>query len=191
MNLLADSKNSLKIGLIHYYYGKGKGKTTSIIGALLRALGHELKPILIQFLKHHKPTSEKNTGYFMGEIHFLKNYLPVKQFGRGEFINPKNGIKEEDIKLAQKGFNFCKTAINDGKYDLVAMDEIVDATALGLLNLEDLIKLLRDKPKNVEVLISGYKNFQELIDIADYVTHFGMIKHPYNKEIEARSGIEY
>lgn len=183
-------KNGLRIGLIHYYYGNGKGKTTSIIGGLLRALGHGFKPILIQFLKLHKE-KEINSGYFMGEIHFLKDYIPIKQFGRGEFINPKDGIKLKDKKLAEEGLNFAKEAIHSGKYDLVAMDEVVDAIALNFIKKEDLIEILKNKPRNVEVFISGYKNFQDLIDLADYVTDFGMIKHPYNENIEARPGIEF
>lgn len=185
------NSKSLRIGLIHYYYGNGKGKTTSIIGGLLRALGHGLKPILIQFLKHHKEEAESNSGYFMGEIHFLNKYIPIKQFGRGEFIHPEKEVKEKDKRLAKEGLNFANKTIQSGKYDLVAMDEVVDAIALRLLKLGDLIEVLENKPENVEVLISGYKNFQALIDLADYVTDFGMVKHPYNEDIEARAGIEF
>jgi cob(I)alamin adenosyltransferase len=185
-----NKKNGLNIGLIHYYYGNGKGKTTSIIGGLLRALGHGLKPILIQFLKLHKE-DDINSGYFMGEIHFLKDYIPIKQFGRGEFIDPKNGAKLKDKQLAEEGLNFAREVIHSGKYNLVAMDEVVDAITLNLIKKENLIKILENKPRNVEILISGYKNFQELIDLADYVTNFGMVKHPYNEDIDARQGIEF
>ncbi len=94
------NQNNLKLGLIHYYFGDGKGKTTTLIGGIIRAYGHQLKPLLIQFLKLHDETG--NNGYFMGEIHFLKEVIPVEQFGSYHFVYWNKNIKpkkEETEKI--------------------------------------------------------------------------------------------
>ena len=94
------NQNNLKLGLIHYYFGDGKGKTTTLIGEIIRAYGHQLKPLLIQFLKLHDETG--NNGYFMGEIHFLKEVIPVEQFGSYHFVYWNKNIKpkkEETEKI--------------------------------------------------------------------------------------------
>lgn len=180
----------LKKGLIHYYHGNGKGKTSTLIGTLIRAHGHGLKTILLQFLKLHS-NSDDNNGYFMGEIYFLKNVMQVKQFGSGKFVMPNEPLSEIDIQKAQEGFECVKKIIRSGKYDVIAIDEIVDTIALNLVKLEDFIDILKNKPSHVEVIFTGYNYIQSLVDIADYVTNINMIKHPYYSGIDARKGIEY
>lgn len=180
----------LEQGLIHYYHGNGKGKTSTLIGSLIRAHGHGLKVILIQFLKLHDE-NESTQGYFMGEVHFLKEIISVKQFGTGKFIYTSNSASKEDYEIAQAGLNCVKDAILSGEYDVVAIDEIVDVIDLGLIDLGAFIDILDVKPKHVEIIFTGYKYVETLVRIADYVTNIEMIKHPYYDGMDARKGIEF
>jgi len=180
----------LEKGLIHYYHGNGKGKTSTLIGSLIRAHGHGLNTILIQFLKLHS-NSENDQGYFMGEIHFLKQIMPVKQFGTGKFVMPNEPLSEFDTTKAREGIEFVKDTISSGKYDVIAIDEIVDTIALKLIALDEFIDILNSKPNHVEIIFTGYNYIQSLVDIADYVTNIDMVKHPYYRGIDARKGIEY
>ena len=108
------------------------------MGTIIRALGHKLKPILIQFLKLHNDLGDK--GFFMGEIYFLKDYIPIKQFGSGSFVMSKDSASDTDKLRAKDGFDYAKDVILSGNYDIVALDEIVDAVALDLVKLNDLIE---------------------------------------------------
>lgn len=180
----------LEKGLIHYYHGNGKGKTSTLIGSLIRAHGHGLKTILIQFLKLHS-NSENKQGYFMGEIHFLREIIPVKQFGTGKFVMPNEPLSEIDIIKAKEGFECVKSTISSGEYDVIAIDEIVDTIALRLVDLDEFLNILKKKPEHVEIIFTGYNFIKSLAEISDYVTNIDMIKHPYYRGIDARKGIEY
>ncbi len=180
----------LEFGLIHYYYGNGRGKTSTLIGTIIRALGHGLKPILIQFLKLHDENSS-HLGYFIGEVNFLKKIIPVFQFGTYEFIYPNKKISNDTLKIAQKGLECARKAILSKKYDLVALDEIIVAISLNLFKLEDVLDILKNKPKKVEVILTGASYIKEFEEISDYITRYDCIDHPYFKGYKARPGIEY
>jgi len=183
-------QQNLKLGLIHYYFGDGKGKTSTLIGGIIRAHGHQLKTILIQFLKLHDATRD-HSGFFMGEIEFLKNIIPIKQFGAYNFVYSAETASDDDKMRAKNGFEYAKRAVLSSNYDLVALDEIIDVIALKLINLDDFLELLQTKPDHVEVICTGYTYIKEVKDIADYVIQFKCDKHPYTQGIEARPGIEY
>lgn len=170
-------------GLVHIYYGNGKGKTTAAIGLGVRAALNSFDVYMIQFMKG-------NIDY--GELKISK-YIPnfkIIQYGRKEFVN-KNNPKEIDIKLAKKAFRHAKKIINSGKYDLVILDEINYAINYMLLKLEDVINLIDNKPKNVELVLTGNYTSKKLEEKADYVTRMVNCKHPFQKGILARKGIEY
>ena len=183
-------QSNLQQGLIHYYYGDGKGKTTTLIGLIIRALGHDLKPILIQFLKLHDET-DNGKGYFMGEVNYLEGIVPIKQFGSGNFVKPENKPSESDKKIAKQGVEFMKNVILQGNYDIVALDEVINLISLKLLEVEDLLEILEDKPEHVEVICTGMMYYKELKDFADYVIQFNCLTHPYYEGIDARRGIEF
>jgi len=183
-------QNHLKVGLIHYYYGDGKGKTTTLIGGIIRAHCHQLKPLLIQFLKLHDATRD-HSGYFMGEIHFLKEIIPVEQFGAYHFVYSAEKASDDDKLRAKRGFEYAKREILSSNYDLVALDEIIDVIALKFINLDDFLDLLQKKPNHVEVICTGYNFIKEISDIADYVIEFKCDKHPFAQGVDARPGIEY
>ena len=183
-------ESRLKFGLIHYYYGNGRGKTSTLVGTIIRALGHDLKPILIQFLKLHDENS-KHSGFFIGEVNFLKNFIPVKQFGGYDFIYSVERATKEDNLRAQNGLKFAKKTVMSGEYDLVALDEIVDTIKLNLIKMEDVLDILKNKPNHVEIIMTGHFLFEELVAISNYVTNYQLVRHPYMLGIEARPGIEY
>jgi len=184
------NQQNSQLGLIHYYFGDGKGKTTTLIGEIIRAHGHQLKPLLIQFLKLHDAT-RNHSGYFMGEIDFLKDIIPIEQFGAYHFVYSADKASDDDKMRAKKGFEYAKRAILSSNYDIVALDEIIDVIALNLINLDEFVELLRTKPNHVEVICTGYKFIKQISDIADYVIEFKCEKHPFTQGINARPGIEF
>ena len=169
-------------GYIHVYTGNGKGKTTAAFGMALRAVGAGLKVFIGQFVKGK--TYNENVAI----ARHLKN-VTVKQYGLGCFI--VNTPTEDDIKAARKGLDEMRKIIQKGKYNMVIMDEVNIALYYKLIDIEDLLEIIKNKPEHVELVLTGRYAPQELIDKADLVTEMKEIKHYYRKGIEARKGIEY
>ncbi len=167
-------------GYIHIYTGNGKGKTTAAFGLSLRAVCAGKKVYIGQFVKGMKYSEVKAEEY-------LPN-LEIHQFGRSCFIDREP--TDEDIKLAQDGFEKCKKIMSNGEYDLVVLDEINIALFFKLLKVEEVIKAINEKASNVELVLTGRYAPQELVDIADLVTEMKEIKHYYQKGVTARKGIE-
>ncbi len=167
---------------IHVYTGNGKGKTTAAFGLALRAVGAGMKIFIGQFVKGK--TYNENVAI----VRYLKN-IRVKQYGLGCFI--VNTPTEDDIKAARKGLDEMSKIIRKGKYDLVIMDEVNIALYYKLIDIEDLLEIIKNKPEHVELVLTGRYAPQELIDKADLVTEMKEIKHYYRESVEARKGIEY
>ena len=172
----------LKKGFIHVYTGPGKGKTTAAIGLGIRAAGAGLKVYMIQFMKGRR-YSEINT------IEKIPNFTLI-QFGRDEFVSKENP-EQIDIDLAKKGFIHADNIINNGKYDLVILDEINVVIDYNLIPLNKLIKLIENKPENIELVLTGRYAHPEISKLAHVVTEMLEIKHPYQKGITARKGIDF
>ena len=173
----------MKKGLIQVYTGNGKGKTTAALGLALRAAGHGLKVLVLQFMKG-------NINY--GELESAKKlspYLTIKQMGRETFVS-KTNPDPIDIKLAKKGFSLAKKAIKNRDFDIVILDEINIAVDYGLIPLSDLLKLIDSKPETVELILTGRNAKSEIMDKADLVTEMVERKHYYDKGVKARKGIE-
>lgn len=169
-------------GYIHVYTGPGKGKTTAALGLGLRAAGAGLKVHMVQFMKGRR-YSELDT------IENITNFT-ISQHGRDEFVSKENP-DQIDIDLAQKGFTYAKDIINNGKYDMVILDEINVAIDYNLIILKDVIKLLVEKPEKLELILTGRDAHPEIVKIADLVTEMLEIKHPYQQGITARKGIDF
>ena len=172
-----------RIGTIQVYTGNGKGKTTAAIGQAIRAAGHRLRVMMIQFMKG-------KINY--GELEAVKQILgfTIEQYGRPEFVNKDNPDKE-DIEWAQEGWSRAKEVIQSGKYEMVILDEINVALDFGLIPLDEVTEVLKNKPKQIELVLTGRYAPKEIIELADLVTEMKEIKHPYQKGIQAREGIEY
>jgi len=172
----------LKKGYIHVYTGPGKGKTTAAIGLGIRAAGAGLKVNMIQFMKGRK-YSELVT------IDKIQNFL-YSQHGRDEFVNKENPEKI-DIELAQKGFKHAEEIIKSNNYDMIILDEINVAVDFGLISLNKVLDIIEEKPEKLELILTGRYAHPEIVKIADYVSEILEIKHPYQKGVKAREGIDY
>lgn len=166
--------------MIQVYTGKGKGKTTASFGLALRAIGAGLKVYIGQFIKC-SPSSE---------VRALKKFKGVKieQFGCG-FI--KKLPCANDIIMARRGLHLALNALKCGAYDMVILDEINVAQKAGLVQLEDLLLLVKVTPKNTELIFTGRHAHPELLKKADLVSHILEKKHYFKKGVAARRGIEH
>jgi len=170
-------------GLVQVYTGDGKGKTSAAFGLALRAVGRGLKVYVIQFIKG---------GFDYGELYAVKNLpnLELRAFGRGKFVTQVPPSKE-DIELAKEAFTFARRVVESGKYDVVVLDEINVAIHLGLLDLNEVVQLIQNKPKALELVLTGRYASDKIIEKADLVTEMREVKHPYRKGVKPREGIEY
>lgn len=170
-------------GFLHVYTGDGKGKTTAAFGAALRAVGRGMKVYVIQFIKG---------GFDYGELYMVSKLpnLELKAFGRGEFVR-ETPPEEEDVRLGREAFAFARRIINSGEYDLVVLDEINVALNLSLIRVDEVLDLVKNRPKHVELILTGRSAPEEIIKVADYVTEMKEIEHPFRKGHQARKGIEY
>ncbi|GAB6184160.1 cob(I)yrinic acid a,c-diamide adenosyltransferase [Thermodesulfovibrio hydrogeniphilus] len=168
-------------GYIQIYTGDGKGKTTAALGLALRAAGAGLKVFIAQFIKNQLCSEHIALERF-------KDLITIKQYGTG-FINGKP--KSEDYEIILQGFKEVAEILKNGDFDLVILDEINLAVHLGIISEDELIKVLKEKASNVEVVLTGRGASQKLIEIADLVTEMKEIKHYYIKGVLARKGIEY
>ncbi len=170
-------------GLVQVFAGNGKGKTTAALGTILRAAGHGLRVFIIFFMKG---------DYDYGEFSTLAR-LPnvgVASFGFRQFTDPAN-IKPEEIEQAGLALAAAREAVLNGHYDLVVLDEINIALHFKLIALDDVIKLIADKLPGVELILTGRYADPRIIELADLVTEMVKVKHPFDKGITARKGIEY
>ncbi len=173
----------LKRGLVQIFTGEGKGKTTAALGTVLRALGHGLRVYITIFMKGDYPYSEWNILSKMPNV-------KIARFGFRDFTDPQN-VKPEEIEQAKQALTAARETILSGSYDLVMLDEINVAVAWKLVELDEVVKLIEDKPPNVELILTGRYADIELVKMADLVTECLKIKHPYDEGIIARKGIEY
>jgi cob(I)alamin adenosyltransferase len=173
----------LERGLVQVYTGNGKGKTSAAFGLALRAAGRGLKVYIIQFIKG---------GFDYGELYTVDKLpnLTLKAFGRGEFITAKPPDKE-DVRLAEQALQLAKQTVKSGKYDVIILDEVNVALTLKLIDLEEVLKLIQNKPNHVELVLTGRNAPVQVIDASDYVTEMREVKHPYSKGYQSRKGIEY
>ena len=118
----------------------------------------------------------------------IKN-IKLEQFGRGCFIT--KSPSKMDIKLAQNGLEKVKRILSKKNYDVVVLDEINIALYLGLIDLIDVLEILKKTPKKIELVLTGRKAHPKILNVADLVSEIKEIKHYFNKGIPARKGIEF
>ena len=172
----------MKKGYIHVYTGDGKGKTTAAIGLGIRAAGAGFKVHMIQFMKGRRYSE-------LDGLEKIDNFT-VSQHGRDEFVNKENP-EQIDIDLAQEGFSKAKELMKKDKYDMIILDEINVAVDFNLISLEDVLKLIDEKPEKLELVLTGRYANPEFVKIADYASEVLEIKHPYHEGVEARKGVDF
>lgn len=197
-----------ELGLVHIYTGNGQGKTTAALGLALRAMGQGFRVCIIQFLK-----GGSYTGEFVASKELKQ--LEIHQVGKACIKSDKqlkllesNGnvvrnskycgdcrycfsIDEAEKQAAIEGLSFAAKKASKGDYDLVILDEIFGAMHEKLVEREEVIELIKNKFDKTELILTGRDAPEELIKLADYVSVVNKVKHPYDKGVEARRGIEY
>ena len=175
-----------KNGLTIVYTGKGKGKTTAALGIALRATGYKKKICMIQFIKG---------SWHYGEMESSKRLEPefeMVAIGKGfvGIIDDKSP-KEDHQKIAKEAIKISNEKMQSEKYDIVILDEVNYAVNLNLISLEDVLNLIKSKPQNVDLVLTGNYAKEEVIEAADLVTEMKEIKHPFQKGIKAKEGIDF
>ncbi len=185
------------LGLVHVITGDGKGKTTSSLGLALRAVGANLRVGIVQFLK----------AGVTGEIYSIQKYIPsihIIQYGVDAIRERQQKLKEfaekqsrftfnpdeEEKDAARQGFEYAKKMIFSGDYDMVILDEFNVVLKKSLIPLSETLELMKEHG-TVELIFTGRDAPQEIIDTADYCSTIFPVKHPWQKGIKARKGVEY
>ena len=175
----------MKQGLIHIYSGEGKGKTTASVGLAVRALGHGLKVTYASFFK-----KTGDSGY--NEIDVLKKLgASVFSFSEGmPLANPEKSPEKYGISTSD-GLKELLYFVKINKTELLVLDEVLIAIYCNYISEDELIEFIKNKPAELELVLTGRGATQRLIEIADYVTILANEKHPYDKGIASRVGLEY
>ena len=174
-------------GLVIIHTGDGKGKSTAAFGLALRSYGAGLNVLILQFIKGKQISGELHALELLAKIP-AENKIEVRQCGLG-FID-KNKI-DEHISAAESALDVARAEILSGKWDLIILDEIIYAVKFGLIDEEKILALIKNRPPQLHLVLTGRNAPQSLIDAADLVTEMTLIKHPFQRGIKAQRGIEF
>lgn len=175
-------------GYIQVYTGNGKGKTTASLGLAMRALGREWKVLIIMFTKGGDNYGELNS--FRNLSPKISRNLKIVQAGLDRIVY-KDNENENDQKAIKEGWELAKKAIKNNEYQLIIMDEANIAIDLGILNVDEVVEVLKNKPEEMEIVLTGRNAHEKIVDIAHLVSKIEPVKHYWNTGIVARKGIEY
>lgn len=171
--------------MIHVYFGDGKGKTTAAVGLAARAAGSRMKVLFVQFLKTE----------FSGERHVLSHtenvsltFCPIELKFTFEMDEKE---KQQASKVFKGIFDSSVTTALTERYDMVVLDEIFDIINHDMVCEAEVYEFITNAPKSMEIVMTGHNPPERFIEVADYVTEFKKIKHPYDKGITGRIGIEF
>jgi cob(I)alamin adenosyltransferase len=170
-------------GLVEVFTGEGKGKTSAALGMVLRAAGHGLRIHIIFFMKGEFPYGEQQTLGKLPNVTF-------DRFGFKTFVNPEN-IKPEEKQQAKKALEAARTAMLSNNFDVLVLDEVNVAASWKLIDIEDVVQLIKEKPESVNLILTGRYANQKIVELADLVTEMVKIKHPYDSGLLARKGMDY
>ncbi|HRI47869.1 MAG TPA: cob(I)yrinic acid a,c-diamide adenosyltransferase [Ignavibacteriaceae bacterium] len=171
-------------GFIQVYTGNGKGKSTAAIGQAIRAAGHGLRTLIVQFMKEY-PYGEVET------LNKLSEFITIEQYCGDDFVLKKTLPPQSELDKVKKAFKRIESAFQHGEYDLVILDEICVSIYFKLVETSAVIELIQKKPEHIELIMTGRYCPQEIIEIADLVTEMKEVKHYYSEGVLARKGIEY
>jgi cob(I)alamin adenosyltransferase len=176
-----------KKGLIHIYCGRGKGKTTAGLGQALRAWGWDKKIIIFQFLK--------SKNFPSGEIRAIEKLgvrFKIVRFDQEHPMFGKSRVSETELKESiRDSFKMVRKVFCDRKYDIVILDEILNAVGGGFIGEKELIDLIKSKPESLELVLTGRTVPRKILVLADYVSRITEVRHPFKSGVKARKGIEY
>jgi len=182
--MTAEGSPHLEKGYVQVYTGNCKGKTTAALGLAFRAMGSGYRTYIGQFMK----------GQEYGELESARMTAPfitIEQYGRKDLVHVKDPPLPEDVRMAADGLARARLAMASGEYSIVVFDEILTARCFNLVSVATILEVIREKPDNVEMVLTGRYAPQEVIDAADLVTEMVEVKHYFMKGVGARRGIEY
>ncbi len=175
-------------GYIQVYTGNGKGKTTASLGLAMRALGRSWKVLIIMFTKGGNNYGELNSFRELSPA--ISENLTIVQAGLDRIIY-KDNQSEEDVKEIKKGWELAKDVIKNHKCQLLILDEINIAIDMKILDVDEVVEVLKNKPDEMEIVLTGRNAHPKIIEIAHLVSKIEPIKHYWDTGIAARKGIEY
>lgn len=175
-------------GYIQIYTGNGKGKTTASLGLAMRALGRNWKVLVVMFTKGGSNYGELASFRNLSEN--IQNNLVIEQAGLSRIIYADNK-SEDDEKEIKRGWELAKKAIQNNEYQLIILDEINIAIDLKILDIDEVVAVLKNKPKEMEIVMTGRNAHKKAIEIAHLVSEIKPIKHYWDTGVFAREGIEY
>lgn len=172
----------MRTGLIHMYYGDGKGKTTAAVGQAVRSAGRGLRVLFYQFLKDNTSGERKS-------LEQVENITCIRGRDEVKFSFQMNEEEKAEIRQYYKEqLQMLKAEAEH--YDVLVLDEAVCAVGIGLLAEDELVRFLEEKPDKLEIILTGHTVSDRLLQTADYVTEMKKVKHPFDRGIAARKGIE-
>lgn len=174
-------------GLTIIHTGDGKGKSTAAFGLALRAYGAGLNVLILQFIKGSQISGELTALENLSKIP-AENKIEIRQCGLG-FINKNNF--DEHIAAAKVAFEVARAEILSGKWNLIILDEIIYAVKFKILDAEKILELIKIRPPELHLVLTGRDAPKSLIDAADLITEMKLIKHPFQRGIKAQRGIEF
>ena len=174
---------TIEKGLLIVHTGKGKGKSTAAFGMVFRCIGHGMKAGVVQFVKGAWATGERTV------LEKFPDLVTIKAMGEGFTWETQD--RERDIAHARSGWEEAKRMIADPQYALVLLDELNIVLRYDYLPTEEIIEVLRNKPADKHVIVTGRNAKDELIEIADLVTEMEQVKHPFRSGVKAQKGIEF
>ena len=180
-------------GLVLINTGTGKGKTTAALGTAIRAWGDGQKVLILQFIKGAWKYGELKAIETLGKA---EGRIEIRPMGDGfVFHNKKDPENEERLaekkELARRAWDMVRKEVMSGAWDLIVLDEINYAIHFGMLETEEVARLIRERPPRLNMILTGRYVPKELIDLADTVTEMTLVKHAFQKGIRARKGIEF
>lgn len=175
----------MRQGMIHIYCGDGKGKTTAATGLAVRAAGSGMKVLFARFLKNENSAELCVLDQIPGieVIHLPKSY--------GFYNTQSEEEKAETKQMYEELWKYALDRAKNGACDMLVMDEFMAADRYGLIPHEEAIQFLKEKPEGLEVVLTGRDPSDEVLELADYISEVKMVRHPFEKGIRARKGIEY
>lgn len=176
-------RNKLQKGFVQVYTGNGKGKTTAAIGQVIRAAGFGYKSYFLMLMKEFPYNEIKS-------LERLEDLIEVVQVGKDDFVYKKELPSQEEILKIRNSLDLFTKKMLSHKYDLLVLDEVFVSIFFGLIIVDDVLKIIKQKPDDVELILTGRYCPQEIIDCTDLVTEMKEIKHYYQKGILSRRGIE-
>ncbi len=175
-------------GYIQVYTGDGKGKTTASLGLAMRALGRDWKVLIVMFTKGGNDYGELNSFRQLSEK--ISDNLTIVQAGLDRVIY-NNNKNDKDYKAIRKGWNLVKKAVKNDEYQLIIMDEANIAIDMGILDVDEVIKVLKSKPDEMEIVLTGRNAHPKIVEVAHLVSKIEPVKHYWDTGVVARKGIEF